>query len=137
MAFSTPRITPYLLYEDLAAALEWLGKAFGLRERLRHAGPDGKPRHAEMELGDDGLILMGQPGPQYRNPKRLGSVTQHLYVRVDALDALFERAVRAGAVVLEHPADQPYGDRRCALEDPEGHTWYFAQSIEGDNVRGP
>jgi PhnB protein len=136
MAYSTPRIAPYLLYENLADALEWLAKAFGLRERLRHAGPDGKPRHAEMELGDDGLILLGQPGPHYRNPKRLGSVTQHLYVRVDDVDTLFERAVQAGAIVLEPPADQPYGDRRCALEDPEGHTWYFAQSIRPPHTLG-
>jgi uncharacterized glyoxalase superfamily protein PhnB len=129
MAYSTPRITPYLLYEDLPAALDWLTKAFGWRERLRHAGPDGKPRHAELALGDDGIIMLGQPGPQYRNPKRLGSVTQHIYVRVDDVDTLFERAVQAGAVVLQQPEDQPYGDRRCGLEDPEGHTWYFAHSI--------
>jgi uncharacterized glyoxalase superfamily protein PhnB len=124
-----PRVTPYLLYEDLAGALEWLAKAFGLRERARQAGPDGKPTHAEMTLGEDGLILMGCPGPQYRNPKRLGQATQSLYVRVEELDKHFERAVRAGAVVLEKPADQPYGDRRYGVEDPEGHRWYFAQAI--------
>ena len=130
MSDLTPRITPYLLYEDLGAALDWLAKAFGLRERLRHAGPDGKPVHAEMTLGTDGVILMGCPGPQYRNPKRLGQHTQNLYVRVDDdLDGHFERAVHVGAVVLEKPADQPYGDRRCGVEDPEGHRWYFAQTI--------
>jgi len=61
MSDSTPRITPYLLYEDLGGALDWLAKAFGLRERLRQAGPDGKPTHAEMTLGDDGVVLMGGP----------------------------------------------------------------------------
>jgi uncharacterized glyoxalase superfamily protein PhnB len=125
----TPRVTPYLLYENLPAALEWLAKAFGLRERSRQAGPDGKPTHAEMTLGEDGLILMGWPGPQYRNPKRLGQATQNLYVRVEDLDKHFERAVQAGAVVLEKPEDQPYGDRRYGVEDPEGHRWYFAQAI--------
>lgn len=129
MAFSSPRITPYLLYEDLGGALAWLAKAFGMRERSRRAGPDNKPVHAEMSLGDDGLILMGWPGPQYRNPKRLGQSTQSLYVRVDDVDNLFQRAVDAGAVVLEKPADQAYGDRRCGIEDPEGHQWYFAQTI--------
>jgi uncharacterized glyoxalase superfamily protein PhnB len=124
-----PRVTPYLLYEDLPGALEWLAKAFDLRERARQAGSDGKPTHAEMTLGEDGLILMGCPGPQYRNPKRLGQATQSLYVRVEELDKHFERAVRAGAVVLEKPADQPYGDRRYGVEDPEGHRWYFAQAI--------
>ena len=131
MSYTTPRITPYLLYEDLDGALEWLAKAFGFRERMRHAGPDGKAMHAEMQLGDDGVIMMGHPGPKYRNPKHIGEVTQNLYVRVDALDKHFERAVQAGAVVLEKPADQPYGDRRYGVEDPEGHCCYFAETIQG------
>lgn len=125
MPYSTPRVTPYLWYDDLGAALDWLSKAFGLHERFRQAGPDGAPVQAEMTLGDDGLIMMGCPAPQYRSPKRLGQ----LYVRIENLDAHFERAVAAGAVVVERPADQPYGDRRYAVEDPYGHRWYFAQSI--------
>ena len=86
-------------------------------------------QHYTMERRDDGVILMGCPGPQYQNPKRLGHVTQSLYVRVADLDRHFEQAVKAGAVVLERPTDQPYGDRRYGVEDPEGHQWYFAQSI--------
>ncbi len=128
MAYTTPRITPYLLYEDLEGAVTWLGKAFGFRERLRHAGPDGKLVHAEMMLGEDGIIMMGQPGPQYRNPKHLGQHTQNVYVRIEELDRHFERAVKHGATILEEPTDQPYGDRRYGVEDPEGHRWYFAQS---------
>ena len=129
MAFASPRITPYLLYEDLDGALQWLTKAFGMHEILRHGPPGGKPTHAEMSLADDGMLLLGSPGPQYKNPKHLGGSTQSLYVRVENVDAMFERAVSAGAVVLEQPADQPYGDRRCGLEDPEGHRWYFAQAL--------
>ena len=129
MADPTPRVTPYLLYEDLPGALDWLAKAFGFRETLRMAGPDGKPVHAEMRLGEDGVILMGWPGPQYRNPRRLGQATQNLYVRIEDIDNHFDRAVKAGAVVLEKPADQNYGDRRYGVEDPEGHRWYFAQTI--------
>jgi len=128
MSYTTPRITPYLLYADLEGALQWLARAFGFRERLRDKTPDGKLVHAEMELGD-GVIMMGCPGPQYQNPKRLGQVTQYLYVRVDDVDKQFERAVQAGAVVLEKPSDQHYGDRRCGVADPEGHRWFFAQSV--------
>jgi len=127
---TTPRISPYLLYADLDSALKWLSKAFGLRERSRNAGADGKPVHAEMALeDDDGLILMGCPGPGYQNPKTLGHITQYLYITVDDVDKHFERAVQAGAVVLEKPADQPYGHRRYVVEDPEGHRWFFAQPI--------
>ncbi len=129
MPYTANTITPYLHYADLEGAMEWLAKAFGLRELLRQNGPDKKARHAEMGLGETGVVMMGWPGPGYRNPKQLGQVTQNLYVRVDDVDALFERATQAGATVLEKPADQPYGERRCALEDPEGHRWYFAQAI--------
>jgi PhnB protein len=130
MSFSMQRITPYLLYEDLGGALDWLAKAFDFR--LRHPLPIGNATHAEMEFGE-AVILMGHPGPQYRNPKRLGQATQNLYIRVVNLDKHFQRAVQAGAVVLEKPADQPYGDRRYGVEDPEGHRWYFAESIAHGN----
>ena len=129
-AYTTPTVTPYLLYENLRGAWEWLERAFGFR--LRHPVPSGNVTHVEMSVGDDGVILMGSPASGYQNPKRLGTHrTQYLYVRVADLDQHFARAVAAGAIVIEPPADQPYGDRRCAVEDPEGHQWYFAQSIGG------
>jgi len=125
---NTPRITPYLLYADVAAASGWLARTFGLRERMRLAGPDGAVVHAEMELAD-GLVMMGCPGPDYRNPRQLGHVTQQLYVYVDDVDAHFRHAKASGAAILEEPADQFYGDRRYAAEDLEGHHWYFAQHV--------
>lgn len=123
-----PRITPYLYYEDVANAVDWLTRAFGFRERIRMPGPDGKIVHAEMELAD-GVVMMGWPGPDYRNPKRLGRTTQNVYVYVDDVDRHCERARKAGAKIFEEPKDQFYGDRRYGAEDPEGHQWYFAQHV--------
>jgi PhnB protein len=123
-----PRITPYLLYEDVAAALAFLTRAFGFRERMRLPGPGGKIAHAEVELAD-GVVMMGCPGPDYRNPRHLGGTTQNVYVYVDDVDKHFERARREGARILQEPADQFYGDRRYGAEDPEGHQWYFAQHV--------
>ncbi|MFQ5512988.1 MAG: VOC family protein [Myxococcota bacterium] len=123
-----PRITPYLLYEDVAAALEWLARTYGFRERLRIPGADGSITHAEM-VHADGVIMMGCPGPDYRSPARLGQVTQSLYVYVDDVDAHFEHTRSAGARVLAEPEDMFYGDRRYGSEDLEGHHWYFAQHI--------
>ena len=122
-----PRVAPYVYYEDVAAALIWLGEAFGFRERMRMPGPDGRIRHAEMDIATDGVILMGCPGPSYRNPKRLGAMTQTLYIHVDDVDAHCARA--AGAVISEELANHDYGDRRYGAEDPEGHRWYFAQAL--------
>lgn len=124
-----PRVTPYLLYEDLPNAVDWLTNAFGFTERFRMPGPDGKLTHAELQLGD-GVIMMGHPGPDYKNPKHLGASTQLVYVYVDDVDAHYERAKAAGAKITEEPADQFYGDRRYATEDPEGHVWNFAARIK-------
>lgn len=123
-------ITPYLLYEDVGGALTWLAKAFGFRKYgTQMKQPDGTITHAAMRLGG-AFVMMGDPGPKYRNPKRLGRVTQHLYVTVNRVDARFRRAVKAGAQVLEEPADTPYGHRRFGVADPEGHQWYFAEEIK-------
>ena len=125
---NVPRITPYLLYQDVAGALDWLAKAFGFRERMRMPGPDGAVTHAEMELAD-GVVMMGNPGPGYKNPKQVGHATQLVNVYVDNVDDHFERAKRAGATILAEPEDQFYGDRRYAVEDWGGHRWNFATHV--------
>jgi uncharacterized glyoxalase superfamily protein PhnB len=122
-------VIPYLLYEDCAAALGWLSEAFGFEEVLRYTGEQGYVNHAEMRVGD-GLVYMGDPGDDYQNPKRVGHETVGIYVRVDDVDAHYERAKAAGAAIREEPADQEYGERRYTARDPEGHLWFFAQPIK-------
>lgn len=124
-----PRITPYLLYEDLSNTVDWLIKAFGFTERFRMPGPDGKLTHAEIQLGD-GVVMMGCPGPDYKNPKHLGASTNLIYVYVEDVDAHYERAEAAGAKITQEPEDMFYGDRRYAAEDPEGHVWNFAAKVK-------
>jgi uncharacterized glyoxalase superfamily protein PhnB len=121
-------ITPYVLYADCAAALDWLARAFGFEEVLRYVGEEGYVNHAEMKVGD-GHIYMGDPGDHYRNPKELGQDTVGLYVLVDDVDAHFERAKAAGAEILREPRNEEYGERRYDVVDPEGQRWYFAQTI--------
>lgn len=129
----TPHISPYLLYEDCNAALEFLSKAFGFEERMRIPGPEGAVYHAEMTFGG-GVIMMGWPGPDYQGPKTLGHVTQNQYVYVDDVDAHHAHAKAAGANVLDPPTDQFYGDRRYSVEDPQGHVWFFAQRVKEVSV---
>ena len=123
-----PRVTPYLLYEDTNAAVDWLSRAFGFEEHLRFTNDDGLITHAELRL-DDGVVFLGRPGADYRNPKHLGAVTVGIHVYVDAVDAHYERAREAGAEILAEPADQDYGDRRYTAADLEGHYWFFAQHV--------
>jgi PhnB protein len=120
-------ITPYLLYEDVAGALDFLSRAFGFEEVLRYTGEAGYVNHAEMRF--DGVpIYMGNPGEGYRNPKELGQETVGIYIEMEHdVDAHFARAEEAGAEILEQPVDQEYGHRRYTARDPEGHHWFFAQ----------
>jgi uncharacterized glyoxalase superfamily protein PhnB len=123
-------ITTYLFYRDVAAARRFLAKAFGFKNHgAAVRGPGGKLTHAAMKLGPD-LIMMGYPGAKYRNPKQMESATQCLYVNVKDVDKHFARAKKAKANILEEPKDTPYGDRRYGAEDPEGHQWYFARTIQ-------
>ena len=122
-------ITPYLLYQDAGGAVSWLAKAFGLRRAGDlYTGADGRVSHASMMFGD-ALLMLGSPGPDFRNPKALGHATQNLYVDVDDVDEHYARAVKAGATIIEEPKDTFYGARRYGAEDPEGHRWYFAQEL--------
>lgn len=125
-----PPITPYLYYEDVAGAIDWLSRVFGFHEREKETmrGPNGKVVHGAMELGD-GVVMLGCPGKDYRSPKRLGQVTQNLYVYVDDVQRHFERAEQEGATILSRPEETFYGDRRYGAEDLEGHHWYFAQKL--------
>jgi PhnB protein len=123
-----PQITPYLLYEDVDAAVDWLVDVFGFAEQVRMKGPDGRANHAEIKLGD-GVVMMGNPGPEYQNPKRRGGATQLVYVYVDDVDKHCEAAKAAGARILQELSDQFYGDRTYGAEDPEGHQWSFAQHV--------
>jgi uncharacterized glyoxalase superfamily protein PhnB len=92
-------------------------------------GPDGRANHAEVALAD-GVVMMGNPGPDYKSPKSTGNPrTQLIYVYVDDVDKHYETAKAAGATILSEPSDQFYGDRTYGAEDPEGHQWSFAQHV--------
>ncbi|HZU80111.1 MAG TPA: VOC family protein [Acidimicrobiales bacterium] len=123
-----PQISPYLLYEDVDAAIDWLTGAFGLEQRVRMPKPDGKTMHAELGMGS-GVVMMGSPGGGFRNPKHLGGATQLVYVYVEDVNTHYERAKAAGATILRELADQFYGDRNYTAEDPEGHQWTFTQHV--------
>lgn len=124
----TQQITPYLLYVDGEAAIEFLGSAFGFREVERTTGGAGG-LHAELEVSPGGgRIYLGQPPAGFENPAKVGR-TSLLYILVEDVDAHYERAQAAGAAIVEEPNDLPHGHRRYGCADPQGHEWYFAQVL--------
>jgi PhnB protein len=123
-----PSVMPYLLYEDSDAALGFLVDAFGFTEKLRLTDDGGRVNHAEVQM-NDGVIMLGTPPGDYKNPAKLGGTTQSVYVYVDDVDAHYQRAKQAGAKIVREPEDQFYGDRNYGVEDPEGHEWYFGTHV--------
>jgi PhnB protein len=126
-------VTPQLVLEDAAGAIEWYKKALGAREVSRAPGPDGKIMHAEIAIGDSRIMLndamMGAKGP-----KALGGSPISLWVYVPDADALFTRAIAAGAQAAGGPMgtmqDQFWGDRCGSLTDPHGYRWTIATHKE-------
>jgi uncharacterized glyoxalase superfamily protein PhnB len=124
----TQIITPYLLYEDGEAAIEFLTRAFGFREVERATGAAGG-LHAELELPQAGARLyLGQPVSGYRNPAAVGR-TSLVHVIVEDVEAHHDRARAAGATITEELVDLPFGHRRYTCRDPQGHEWSFAQVV--------
>ena len=123
----TQRVTPYLLYEDGEAAIEFASRAFAFREVDRQIGGAGG-LHAELETQGGGRIYLGQPPSGFQNPGTVGR-TSMTYVIVDDLDGHYERARDAGARISEEPNDTPFGHRRYSCADPQGHQWSFAQVL--------
>ena len=123
-----PRISPYLLYEDAAAAVEYLQESFGFKLRLSQTGRAGRT-HNELLLGDDGLVMLGQAGESFSSPRTLGAFPPSMiHVYVDDVRALHERATESGAEVTDLELS-PAGDRRFTATDPEGQLWVFAQRV--------
>jgi PhnB protein len=123
--------TPYLIVDDAAEAIAYYTKAFGAKERGRMEAPGGKIGHAELEIGDSIVMLSDPfPGAVTRPPKELGGATGSVFLYVEDVDAVVERAVDAGATVSMEVADQFWGDRFGTITDPFGQIWSIATHIE-------
>lgn len=117
-------VTPYLAIRGAAQAIDWYKAAFGAKEISRQYGPGGMILNAQLKIGDSMVLLSDifSDAP-HRSPLEYGGspVTLHIYTR--DVDALWERAVAAGAKPRMPLADQFWGDRYGQLVDPFGHEW--------------
>ena len=111
-------VTPYLVIQGAARALDFYKEAFGATETMRMPGPDGRVMHAEIRIGES--VLMA--GDERAGSKATPAGVSVVYVVVPDADAAYERARAAGAEVTE-PVDQSYGSRDVTVTDPDGNRW--------------
>ena len=139
-------IVPFIAYEDAAAAIDWLTRAFGFRENEAARFTDGETiTHAELDVGDGNVIYLSTPSPDYQSPKHHREacsaaarwsdnpwVIDGQMVMVDDVGSHHDRARAAGATILRPPEDsEAAGSRLYSAEDIEGHRWMFVQQRAG------
>jgi PhnB protein len=126
-------VTPHLIFDDSAKAIDWYKKALGAEEKSRAVGPDGKVMHAEVQIGNSRIMLNDEMGGG-KSAKTMGGTPVGFWIYVDDCDSLFNRAVGAGAKVapgaMGQLADQFWGDRSGTFTDPFGYQWTIATRKE-------
>jgi PhnB protein len=124
-------VTPYLIVEGAAKAIEFYKKVFGATERMRLPAPNGRIAHAEIEVGGSVIMLADECLERgARSPQSIGGTPVCLHVYVDDADAVFAQAIGAGAKAIRPVENQFYGDRSGMFFDPFGHSWNVATHVE-------
>lgn len=122
-------VTPYLIVDDAAAAIDFYTRAFGATEVMRMPMGD-RIGHAEIKIGDSFVMLADEfPDMGHLGPRSRGGPTASLMLYLPDVDAAFAKAIAAGAIEARPVEDQFYGDRSGMLNDPFGHQWTLATHV--------
>jgi uncharacterized glyoxalase superfamily protein PhnB len=116
-------ITPYLFVRDVDGLIDFLKQVFNAREIERLRRPDGSIMHAEVRIGDS-VVMMGGAG-EGRSP-----MPAMLYLYMEEIDSVYQKALAAGATSLQEPRDEFYGDRTAGVQDASGNQWWLATRVE-------
>ncbi len=123
-------VTPHLICEGAAAAIEFYKQAFGAVELSRQEAPNGKLLHATLRIGDSAIFMAdANPEWQSKGPKELGGTPVVIHLYVEDVDAVVAQATEAGGTVVMPVQDTFWGDRYGVLTDPFGHSWSVASHI--------
>src|SRR5712691_4483892 len=124
-------VTPYLIVDGAAKAIDFYRHAFGAIERYRLGGPDGRVGHAELTIGGSVIMLADEhPEMGALGPRSVGGSPVGIHLYLEDVDAAIDRAVATGAKLINPVENKFYGDRMGTIEDPFGHRWYVTTHIE-------
>jgi PhnB protein len=128
-----PSVTPHLVVDNAAAAIDFYVKAFGAVELGRVPGPEGKLVHAALQINGSTVMLNDDfpemSGGKSMTPTALGGTPVTIHLTVTDVDAKFQQAVDAGGIVVAALEDQFWGDRYGVVQDPFGHQWSLGQPV--------
>ena len=125
--WQSPTVVPEIAYDDVPAAIEFLTRAFGLRERVEARLTGNGFVRAFMELGDGLISLSTAGGHGHQSPRAGGATTPSVKCYVDGIDRHFAQAKANGATIISEPTDEFWGGRIYRAKDPEGHRWEFSE----------
>src|SRR5262245_40657787 len=123
-------VTPYLVVDGAAKAIDFYKRAFKAAEHVRMPGPENKIAHAEIKIGDSMVMLSDPMESVHKSPKTLGGTPITLMIYTEDVDTTVADAIKAGAQTLRPVEDQFWGDRMGGVTDPFGHQWFVATHIE-------
>jgi PhnB protein len=124
-------VTPYLIIDGAARALDFYKRAFDAKELMRIPAPNDRIGHAEIRIGDSVIMLADEhPEIEARSPAHYGGSSVSIMVYLEDVDRQFKQAIEAGATEVRPVADQFYGDRSGTLKDPFGHSWHLSTHKE-------
>jgi PhnB protein len=127
------RVTPYLIIEGAASAIDWYCEAFDAVEVARQTGGAGRVAHAELRIGESSIFI-GEEHPHLEDifgPHRIGGSPVYLDLETDDVAATFDRAVSAGATAIRRPTDPDLPLQSAKIRDPFGHIWLITRSPAG------
>jgi len=116
-------VSPYLVVDGAAKLIDFVKQTFNAAESARMDGPQGHISHAEVKIGDS-IIMLSDSTPEYK------AMPAMLYVYVEDVDAVYKKALQAGATSVSEPKNQFYGDRSAGVKDPLGNHWGIATHVE-------
>jgi len=124
-------VTPYLVMKGASEAIDFYTRVFGAKEVVRMDGPGGSIGHAEIMIGDSFIMLADEsPEMGFQGPEAVGGTPVSLVIYIEDVDAVFARALAAGATETKPLKDQFYGDRSGTITDPFGHVWTISTHKE-------
>ncbi len=116
-------VTPYLVVQGVAQLIDFMKQAFAAEEIRRMTRPDGSIGHAEVKIGDS-RVMLGEAGGEFEPMPTM------LHMYVEDVDAVYQRALQAGAISVREIVDEFYGDRTGGVKDKSGNQWWIATHIK-------